>query len=196
MIIRDLRTNHLENPLGYKLDRPVFTWTADDTPAARQASARVRVWQGDACVYDSGERADICSLGFMPEMALRPRARYEWQVSVTADNGESAQSERAWFETGKMGEPWAAKWIAAPFDRDAHPILSRAFTLPAKPVRARIYAVGLGVYELKLNGGTVGDEVLAPFYNDYNLWVQAQTYDVTDLLRPGENRLDAWLGNG
>ena len=46
------------------------------------------------------------------------------------------------------------------------------------------------------NGETVGDEVLAPFYNDYNLWIQYQTYDVTDLLGAGANRLDAWLGNG
>ena len=199
MKIRNLRTNHLENPLGYLMEKPVFTWTAEDASGLKQQSARVQVSATpdfNHLLCDTGYRSDISSLGFSPEVTLSPRTRYWWRVEVVADDGDRAISDSAWFETGKREEPWAAQWIQAPFDRDVHPILTRIFTLPEKPVRARIYAVGLGVYELKLNGAAVGDEVLAPFYNDYNLWIQYQTYDATELLSAGENRLDAWLGNG
>ena len=199
MKIRNLRTNHLENPLGYSMEKPLLTWTAEDSTGACQRAARVQIAMDElfaGCIYDSGLRGDISSLGFVPEMELAPRTRYWWRVEVVADDGDRALSEPAWFETGKRGKAWSAKWIRAPFDADVHPILERGFDLPGKPVRARIYAVGLGVYELSLNGTTVGDEVLAPFYNDYNLWVQVQTYDVTELLQVGSNRLGAWLGNG
>lgn len=198
MKIRSLRTNHLTNPLGYKMDAPTFTWTAE-SDGKKQASARIQI--SGSCdfaeiIYDSGVRTDISSLGFTPEIELAPRTRYFWRVEVTADNGDTAVSEPAWFETAKMDEPWTAEWICAPFDKNVHPILSRPFTLSAKPVRARAYAVGLGLYELNVNGVKAGDEVLAPFYNDYNNWIQYQTYDITDLLHEGENHVDTWLGNG
>lgn len=197
MRITHLRADHVENPLGYRLERPVLTWTAEGTGRCRAARVQWFV-DGDVSspVYDSGERADLNGLGFAPPVTIAPRTRYHWRVQVMADSGESAWSELAWLETGKRGEPWAARWIAAPFDKDVHPLFSRGFSLREKPVRARVYAVGLGLYELSVNGRPASDEVLAPFYNDYGLWLQTQTYDVTALLGPGENRLEALLGNG
>ena len=199
MKIRNLRTNHLTNPMGYAMEKPLFTWTAEDSTGLKQRAARVQVSLSerfDECLFDSGLTEGISSLGYEPELTLSPRTRYFWRVEVVADDGDRAVSEPAWFETGKCGEPWAAQWIQSPYDKDVHSILGTTVTLPAAPVRARIYAVGLGTYELTVNGEKVGDEILAPFYNDYNLWLQYQTYDVTDMLRAGENRLDAWLGNG
>ena len=95
-----------------------------------------------------------------------------------------------------MDEPFAGQWIAAPFEKTVHPILRRTFTLDGAAEDARLYITGLGLYEAYLNGQPVTDEVLTPFYNDYNFWVQVQTYDVTGLLRAGENVLDVYLGNG
>ncbi|MGN0802734.1 MAG: family 78 glycoside hydrolase catalytic domain, partial [Candidatus Faecivicinus sp.] len=199
MKIRNLRTNHLTNPLGYAIDRPLLTWTAESATGKKQQSARIQISSNDAfdpCLYDSGLREDISSLGFTPDIELAPRTRYFWRVEVVADDGDRAVSSAAWFETGKRGGEWRAEWIQAPWDKSLHGILGTTVTLPEKPVRARIYTIGLGVYELNLNGKKVGDEILAPFYNDYNLWLQYQTYDVTDQLSAGENRLEAWLGNG
>ena len=199
MKIRNLRTNHLTNPMGYALDKLVLTWTAEESTGKKQQAARIQISLSDDFaepVYDSGLREDASSLGFVPEMALKPRTRYYWRVEVVADDGDRATSETAWFETGRMGEKWEAEWICAPGAKTLHGILGKAIHLAEKPVRARIYAVGLGVYELNINGVKVGDEILAPFYNDYNLWLQYQTYDVTDMLAAGENRLEAWLGNG
>ena len=199
MKIRSLRTNHLENPLGFSMEQIVLTWTAEDSTGKNQRAARIEVSMNEdftQCIFDSGLKEDISSLGYALDIALKPRTRYWWRVEVVADNGDHAVSDPAWFETAKMDELWMAEWIRAPFEKHIHPIISKSLFLPAEPVYARIYAVGLGVYELVLNGEKVGDEVLAPFYNDYELWTQYQTYDVTDLFHAGENKLDAWLGNG
>ena len=199
MKIRSLRTNHLENPLGFSMDQVVLSWTAEESTGKKQRAARIEVSLDEGftqCIFDSGLQEDISSLGYVLDISLKPRTRYWWRVEVIADDGDRAVSEAAWFETAKMDESWAAEWIRAPFEKQVHPIISKTLILSEEPVYARIYAVGLGVYELVLNGEKVGDEVLAPFYNDYELWVQYQTYDVTAQLHAGENKLDAWLGNG
>ncbi len=59
-----------------------------------------------------------------------------------------------------------------------------------------MYVTSLGDYELRLNGSKVGDHLLAPEWTDYKKRVQYQTYDVTSLLRPGENVLGAVLADG
>ncbi len=78
------------------------------------------------------------------------------------------------------------------------PRLRKAFTLEggAAVRRATCYVTALGLYELRLNGQRVGDHVLAPEWTDYQRRVQYQTYDVTGLVRAGENALGVQLGDG
>ncbi|MCI8361266.1 MAG: family 78 glycoside hydrolase catalytic domain [Clostridiales bacterium] len=52
-------------------------------------------------------------------------------------------------------------------------------------VRAKIFSSALGVYEMYVNGQRVGDEYFAPGWTDYNIRVQYQGYDVTDLVKKG-----------
>ena len=62
--------------------------------------------------------------------------------------------------------------------------------------KGRLYISGMGLYEAYLNGEKVGEEYLTPFYNDYDNWIQFQTFDVTKMLKSGSNELDIMLGNG
>jgi alpha-L-rhamnosidase len=52
------------------------------------------------------------------------------------------------------------------------------------------------VYEPHLNGRRVGDEVFSPGWTEYRKRVYYQTYDVTRMLRRGENALGFILGDG
>ncbi|GMU36762.1 MAG: family 78 glycoside hydrolase catalytic domain [Phycisphaerae bacterium] len=76
------------------------------------------------------------------------------------------------------------------------PMLRKAFSTTAAPARAIVYATALGLYELRINGQRVGDHQLAPEWTDYHRRVQYQAYDVTALLRQGENVIGATLGDG
>ena len=53
----------------------------------------------------------------------------------------------------------------------------------------------LGVYDAYLNGQRVGDFFLAPGCTDYEKRLQAQTYDVSDMIR-AENELIVTVGKG
>ena len=194
MLITNIRVQHLTTPMGYQMDAPVVSWNVEEAKGQRQEKARVAITQGEKTVFEA-EGPELGALGVRAEMALEPRTRYEVSVTVWDDAGDTAEG-RSWFETGKRDEEWRAQWIAAPFAKDVHPVFSRRFRLEGKIAQARLYGVGLGLYEVEVNGRKAGSEVLAPFYNDYSHWIQAQTYDITDLLRQGDNEITARLGQG
>lgn len=196
--ISKLRVNHLENPLGYELETPTFSWvtTAVAETAVEQAAAQVVVFQDNQIVFDSGKQANINCLSYTPDLQLKPYTRYEWQVTVWAKDGSFHTSERAYFETAKMQEQWEAKWITAKLDKDVSPYIRNEFEIDGEIAEARIYACGLGLYELELNGEKVGDEYLMPGYHAYDQMLEYQTYDITDQLVNGTNAIGAILGNG
>ncbi|UCG57304.1 MAG: family 78 glycoside hydrolase catalytic domain [Phycisphaerales bacterium] len=75
-------------------------------------------------------------------------------------------------------------------------MLRCSFRLPTTIRCARAYVSALGVYELKINGRRVGDNILAPEWTDYHTRIQYQTYDITGLLCKGDNAVGAVIGDG
>lgn len=132
MKITHLRTDHLTSPLGTRLLAPSLSYVVEASTGKSQQSARIEISDTpdfERLLFDSGRCEAISSLGFVPPIALSPRTRYYWRVSVWADDGDFGVSETAYFETGKRDEPWRASWICAPFEKDVHPVLLRRFEL-------------------------------------------------------------------
>lgn len=79
----------------------------------------------------------------------------------------------------------ATRWIAS-----ARCFLRDRFKRPG------LYLTACGLYEARLNGRRVGDALLTPGSTDYRKRIQYQVYDVTDLLRGGENAMTVELADG
>jgi alpha-L-rhamnosidase len=207
-----LRCERLDDPLGLGARAPRLSWELDDErPGAGQTAWHVRaassegaLARDEADLWDSGpvrsERTVDVAWG---GAALRSRSRVVWKVrAFDRDGAPSPWSAPARFELGLL-EPGdrVARWIASPL-RGAPttpavvPLLRRSFVAPAAVASARLYATALGVYEARLNGRRVGACELAPGWTDYRRRVRVQTYDVTGLVREGENVLGALLGDG
>ncbi len=197
MEIYDLKINGVREPLGFQFSTVRVSWKVKNTESKRAADIVLKVTAdaafNDIIIEKSG--TDLDSLGEVLKLDLAPRTRYYVCIEVTGDRGDQA-SGKSWFETGKMDEPFVARWILPQEEDHFHPVFFRDFNLSAQPIFARLYVTGLGLYEAGLNGQKVGDEFLAPFCNDYNEAVQVQTYDVTNHLKEGENRLEIFCGNG
>lgn len=76
------------------------------------------------------------------------------------------------------------------------PYLRRRFTLSKPVAAARVFATALGFYELSLNGERVGDHHFDPGWTDYRTRVRYQAYDVTHMLKQGDNTIGAIVGPG
>ena len=82
-----------------------------------------------------------------------------------------------------LSEHWITNRTKAPF------YLRREFTIE-KPIGSAVLRVcGLGQFNAYLNGKRVGDHALDPAWTDYNKLAQYVTYDVTELLRSGNDVL-------
>lgn len=198
MKLYDIQVNHLEDPIGFRMERVCFSWKVKDAKGKKQKSARAVVAYDAAMtdlVLDTGfdERAD--SLCFAVPLQLRPRTRYYYQIHARSDAGEEASSDVHFFETALRGEPWQAKWISCDNSVKRHPVFEKEIVPKMEVASARLYICGLGLYEASFGGKKIGNEFLTPYSNDYDRWVQYQTYDVTELLQKC-GILSVALGNG
>jgi alpha-L-rhamnosidase len=204
---------YLLNPIGLDVRRPRLSWQVGaQHRGARQTAYHIRVGNNPAAledsaagiVWDTGKVMSDHSLHIpYAGPALQPGQRCYWQVRVWDEHDTvSAWSTAAWWEMGLLDSSnWQAEWITPDWDEDISrpqpaPLLRRNFRAESALVTARIYATSLGVYELRLNGRRVGEALLTPGWTSYDHRLQYQTYDVTGLMREGDNVLGAMLGDG
>ncbi len=155
-------------------------------------------------------------------LPLGSNREYFWKVRIRDEAGKTyPYSKTSTFNTGLFNEDeWTANWIGK---GDAHEVISdvdaflfkkyskeiqkvipesrspmfrHEFKVEKKVRRARAFISGLGLYELRLNGKKVGNNVLAPARTDFRKRILYDTYDVTSELNLGINAVGIMLGNG
>ncbi|MBE6129350.1 MAG: alpha-L-rhamnosidase [Erysipelotrichaceae bacterium] len=192
MKIIDIRVNQIEKPVGFMMEKPVFSWISEsDQPID---AYRICINEDGRTVYDSGFAA-LDPLGCEADFIPKPRTRYGFVIQAKA--GETvSESEPSYFETGMMKEPFHGSLITtADNSEPRHPVFIREFNTD-KPVRkARLYISACGLYEADLNGKKIGNEHLTPYCTAYDRWIEIQTFVLDDMIRK-ENRLEITLGNG
>lgn len=80
--------------------------------------------------------------------------------------------------------------------RSTVPLFRKAFNVDKTIEKATINICGLGHYELYINGNKVGDRFLSPGWSYYEKHALYNSFDITELLKKGENALGAIVGNG
>ncbi|RAX20683.1 MULTISPECIES: alpha-L-rhamnosidase [unclassified Actinomyces] len=162
------------------------------TPLASRQSATVRIRvrgrtdHVDRAAFPSGAEAAQPGAGAPPASA-EDSAWSPWSARVEV---EAALLDAA---------EWEAAFIA-PVDiggvGERAPVVSRTIEVPDGLLTARLRATAHGVCEPSINGVRVDDSVLNPGWTSYTHRLQVVTWDVTELLQPGTNRIDVLLGNG
>jgi alpha-L-rhamnosidase len=147
----------------------------------------------EADIWDSNKVASDQSLHVTYEgKPLESDRTYFWKVRYWDDQDvPSPYSHTARFDTGLFDpEDWGGEWIGGKNQ------LRKEFSVDGQVKRGRVYLCGLGYYELRLNGQKVGNNVLDPGYTTYEKRVLYSTYDISSLLREGNNALGVMLGKG
>jgi alpha-L-rhamnosidase len=78
----------------------------------------------------------------------------------------------------------------------AAPILRRTFTVKKGLRSARLYVACRGIYEGLVNNEKISDAWFQPDASQFDRHLYYKTYDITDLLKSGENTLDFQLASG
>ena len=142
--------------------------------------------KGDTA-WDSGWVESNAQVGIVAQ-DLKPETIYTAKVQIKDDkNQESAFSEGLVFETAPA--ELEGEWLTS------KRLVRETFTLEqplANVERARCYMSSAVLIEPRLNGSKVGDLVWNPARTVFTEMTYYNTFDVTDLLRDGENAVGAY----
>lgn len=205
--IYGLTVNYLENPCG--LDTvPRFSYKVEsDIKGDFQEKRRICVYSSeeklenkDPDMWDSGyvKSADTALIHYGGK-PLSPVKRYFWTAECENSSGKTVLSNAESFVTGKLAEPFTAKWISGEKvnkKTESASYLRREFVVEGDVKEAFLTICGLGYFESFINGEKTGDDILSPAFTAYDKDDFYMQYDVKALLKNGKNAIGVCLGNG
>jgi len=118
---------------------------------------------------------------------------------LAAGKSAAATNCNAWSDCRVLGEHGMAPWGKLKAVSTITPpasYLRTGFKIDKPVVRATLYGSALGWFDLHLNGKRVSDDYFHSGWTDYEKRVYYRTYDVTSLVRTGDNALGAILSDG
>ncbi len=210
--ICNLRCEMLEEPLAIDNTRPHFSWEllsdADGTaPSAYQvivASLPGKLNEEEADLWNSGRVESDAQVGIVYEgKPLKPRTLAYWKVRVWNQEGKASDwsamqhfgigilEDKDWDESARfigMEQPGGNEQLA--------PLLRKKFEYDPEKERMLLHVNSLGYHEAYVNGRPVSDAILTPAVSQMDKRSLIVTYDVTSLLKKGQNDLVLWIGRG
>lgn len=164
-------------------------WKQDGTSPIRYADLTeyLNIGENTLCLrVTADEQGNTAAIG-----KLLVRFEDGEDICIQTDADWTAQGIPAQI-VGSYGDtPWGKTKRRGP-----SPLLRKEFSLDGRVARARLYVCGLGYGVYTINGESVTDAVLQTEYSQYHKTVYYHTFDVTKLLRSGENCIGAELGRG
>jgi alpha-L-rhamnosidase len=104
-----------------------------------------------------------------------------------------------WPAAEVLGDYGMAPWGKLRFTRLILPppsYLRTGFRVDGSVRRATLYATGLGIFDVHVNGRRVSEDRFNPGWTDYTRRVYYRAYDVTSQVQQGDNAIGAILADG
>ena len=126
----------------------------------------------------------------------------QWKASKTAPNGWNtlAFDDAAWVAPDQYvtygGSPWNEQCVISNKGDRTAVLLRKEFKALKDIASATAYMSGIGYSILSINGTLADDCFLDPCNTQYNKTVLYRAFDVTSLLKKGDNAIGVELGNG
>lgn len=200
-----MQCEYVNTPLGIDLQNPRLMWQIVSPEATKQiaysisvASSKENLEKGKPDIWTSGKINGDDQLAYYKGKKLSSHTIYWWKAEAWLNDGKVI-SGQSWFETGKMSpNDWTASWITDEHDTaySPSPMFRKVFNVHKPIAKARCYISGLGYATVSFNGKALRKNSLDPGFTDYSKRVLYVTYDITAMLKNGDNCVGVQLGNG
>jgi alpha-L-rhamnosidase len=209
LTVYDLKCENLSNPLGINTLQPRFSWKIKSKKNGTEQKSFQLLVASDSLLLKN-DKADLWDTGMMESSSsllvpykgkkLHSGEASWWKVRIKDNYGNvSPWSPVSEFSVGLLNkEDWKASYIGFqsedPFANC--PQFKKSFLIHDPGKKLFLHVNSLGYHEVYLNGKKVGDGVLTPAVSQYNKRSLSITYDLTPLIKKGNNDLMLWLGSG
>jgi alpha-L-rhamnosidase len=215
--VTNLQCEMLTNPEGIDVLKPRLSWQIkSDVNDVKQTAYQILVSStlenlnaNKADLWDSGKVTSDASVNVVYNgKKLKDRQNAFWKVIVFTNKAEIKSAENGHFSIGILTyADWkSTRWIGyeklakddsvSQYSRLSARYLRKEIDLKKQVKSAKVYIMGMGLYELYINGNKIGNQVLAPVPTDYTKNIKYNVFDVTSQLKEGKNMLGTILGNG
>lgn len=206
-VVYDLRCENLNNPLGIDKISPRFSWkirsnnngTEQQAFQLMVASSPLALETDNADLWNSGmiESSHSVLVPYQGEK-LKPGSVAYWKVRIWDESGEvTPWSTVSEFSIGLLDdEDWYASYIGFETEARDCPQLKNSFFINGTEGRMFLHVNSLGYHEVYINGEKVGDGVLTPAVSQFDKRSLVITYDISSLVKEGNNDIILWLSYG
>ncbi|MBE5743056.1 MAG: hypothetical protein E7360_07075 [Clostridiales bacterium] len=194
-MITNLRCNGEATPISVDR-RALFTWETD----FNQEGFSVIIEKDGKTVFLDEVKSSLCHYEYFGEFERLST----YTATFECRAGEKTEKKSITLRTALVGGfPKNCKWIGAGsveldkqnFNGNPATYLWKNFSVE-KIEPTYLHVAGLGLFVAKINGKRVGDEVLNTPFTNYNKSVLYSNYDITNLLKLGDNKIEIVLGDG
>jgi alpha-L-rhamnosidase len=195
-----LRAEYQDDAFGIGTATPRLSWRVENAAPAWHADhyelSIERESGAESVIVHSSEQLFVP----WPFAPLASRERVRLRVRLGDGASWSEPSEPLAIEAGLLEQSDWVQDLISPATigglSDGAPLLFGEAELAADPVSARLYLTAHGIVEFAIDGRRVGDDIFAPGWTAYEKRLRYRSYDITEHLHAGRNRLRALLGNG
>lgn len=210
----DLKCESLIEPIAIATTRPYLNWkTISHRDGASVTAYQIlaattpeRLTEKKADLWNSGKvtASSPCGIEYCGH-PLSSRSQVYWKVRVWDEKGKASKwSSPAYFGVGFISDKdWdnQASFIGISQTDDPlchiSPILRKQFEYHAgKDEKVFLHVNSLGYHHAYINGRPVSSLALNPAVSEFRKRSLIVTYEITDMLRDGENEVVLWTGIG
>ena len=200
MKIVNLKCGYHKNPNQISRDDVCFSWGSENVGNQKAYRLQISHDENFKSIHADTQKILSSTNKFIKVKSKLSRAtKYFWRVKVYSECGLEEWSPVQSFETKHKG--FDAKWIASIKERNPRrPAPStrfrKEFTSEGVVSSARLYSSAQGNYVAYINGQKCGDTYLTPGWTEYKSRIQYQVFDVTNLIKDGDNCLASVVSDG
>ncbi|KAK6911037.1 hypothetical protein I203_105072 [Kwoniella mangroviensis CBS 8507] len=202
--IEAVQAEHHQSGFGIAHSSPRLSWrfASTDLKDWKQVSYEIVITREGGKEEQYKVESSGSILVPWPSQPLSSREIVNVKVRSTGNDGKTTNWSEIRIEAAFLDrKEWKANLISGPAqedkDKPKKPFrLRKKFDVSELSKKGRLYATAHGLYEVTINGKVVGDRVLTPGWTSYKYHLNYQTYDITSLLKHGENEIVAYVGEG
>lgn len=198
MEIKDLKINYQEENIILDKFPLIVSWSFN----GKQDSYQILIEKESKVIYKGEKIISSDSIVFIENLDLEAETDYVLKVEIT-NNFEVFYKNKE-FRTGNYGR-FLGKWISSfkkledeadYYKENRNTVLRKNFNLKEVPKESYIDIVGLGYYNLYVNGEKIGNAELNTDWTNYDKEIFYDTYNLKNYLVQGKNTVFVELGNG
>jgi alpha-L-rhamnosidase len=198
MNITNISVNYQDSCINADSNSLIISWITD----SKQRSYEITIGQEHINIYESKKINSVDNIIYIKDLALKPETEYTVTIMLWSEFESFSKSTK--FRTAIFGD-FSGKWISNGqrleneldyYKDNRNCLIRKIFSIAENINEAFLYIVGLGYYNVYINGRKVGKAELNTDWTKYSKCIYYDVYEVSKYLNIGENIISVELGNG